>query len=212
MPKYDSNENRTNNGYVTGADNLLLSDGTYTYQYDKEGNRTKRTKISDGSLTLYFWDYENRLVQETSETSAGVVTQVVTYTYDFAGRMIREGVGASLSSLSYTYTVYDGQNAYLQVSDTTTLGGTGTPTISQRYLYGPAADQILATETFTYSPATDTVLYGLGDNQGPSATWWTTAEIRSPAATSSSTASASRRTMPRSAISSSAWTACATIW
>ena len=48
--------------------------------------------------------------------------------------------------MSYTYTVYDRQNAYLQVSDSTALSGSGTPAISQRYLYGPAADQVLATD------------------------------------------------------------------
>ena len=75
--------------------------------------------------------------------------------------MIREGVGSSLSSLSYTYTVYDGQNAYLQVSDATPLGGTGTPAISQRYLYGQAVDQILATDN-----TSGTVRWGPGDNEG----------------------------------------------
>ena len=39
-----------------------------------------------------------------------------------------------------------------------------TAAITQRYLYGQAVDQILATETF--SPPTDTVLWGLGDNEG----------------------------------------------
>ena len=33
-----ANGNRTNPGYVTGPDNELLSDGTYNYQYDADGN------------------------------------------------------------------------------------------------------------------------------------------------------------------------------
>jgi YD repeat-containing protein len=36
---YDENGNRTMTGYVTGDDNQLLSDGTYRYLYDGEGNR-----------------------------------------------------------------------------------------------------------------------------------------------------------------------------
>jgi YD repeat-containing protein len=31
---YDDNGNRTNNGYQTGSNNQLLSDGTYTFTYD----------------------------------------------------------------------------------------------------------------------------------------------------------------------------------
>ena len=89
---YDQNGNRTDSGYVTGADNRLLSDGTYTYQYDKDGNRIERTCIATGAVTLYTWDAENRLVQETS-TSGGVTTYV-TYTYDYADRIICEGTDA----------------------------------------------------------------------------------------------------------------------
>src|SRR5262249_7280029 len=35
---YDANGNRTNPGYVTGANNQVLADGTFTYAYDAEGN------------------------------------------------------------------------------------------------------------------------------------------------------------------------------
>ena len=58
-------------------------------------------------------------------------------------------------------------NNRLQVTDPDALAYPVTNTtaaITQRYLYGPAVDQILATETFT--PTTDTVLWGLGDNEG----------------------------------------------
>ena len=37
----------------TGAYNRLLSDGTYNYEYDAEGNRTKRTDIATGAVTEY---------------------------------------------------------------------------------------------------------------------------------------------------------------
>ena len=80
--------------------------------------------------------------------------------------MIREGGGSSLSALSYTYTAYDGQNAYLQVSDPTGLSGSGTASISQRYLYGQAVDQILAAETFTPTFDAHAVDWALTDNDG----------------------------------------------
>ena len=89
-------------------------------------------------------------------------TQVVTCTYDYAGRMIRRGVGTALSSQTYTYTVYDGQNAYLQVSDQYHLANGGaSASVSQRYLYGPAVDQILATDN-----GGGNVFWGLGDYEG----------------------------------------------
>ncbi len=159
---YDQNGNRTNSGYQTSADNRLLSDGVYDYQYDAEGNRTKRTLIADGSWVEYAWDYRNRLTQETFKDSSGDVTQVVAYVYDSFGRVVRRF--DSNASPSYVYTVYDGRNAYRDVSDTTTLAGTGTPVISRRYLYGPAVDQILATDNCSGTAAG--VLWGLGDNEG----------------------------------------------
>ena len=75
---YDSNGNRTNAGYVTGADNELLSDGTYDYQYDAEGNRIARwvpggfnetapgQNTGDTDITLYTWDNRNRLTSVTT--------------------------------------------------------------------------------------------------------------------------------------------------
>ena len=57
--------------------------------------------------------------------------------------------------------MYDGANPYLQVSDSTALSGSGTPAISQRYLYGAAVDQILATDN-----CNGTVLWGLAENNG----------------------------------------------
>ena len=42
---YDANGNRTNTGDVTGADNELLSDGTYNYSYDANGNLVSRSRL-----------------------------------------------------------------------------------------------------------------------------------------------------------------------
>ena len=45
---YDNNGNRTMTGYQTGDDNRRINDGTCSYQYDAEGNHTRRTKTSTG--------------------------------------------------------------------------------------------------------------------------------------------------------------------
>ena len=79
---YDQNGNRTYDGYQTGADNRLLSDVesgvVYDYQYDADGNRIARwTPATAGALetqpgpgdtniTIFAWDYENRLTSETT--------------------------------------------------------------------------------------------------------------------------------------------------
>lgn len=173
---YDQNGNRTGGGYVTGADNRLLSDGTYCYQYDANGNRIARWEPAtagaletqpgpgDTYITFYTYDYENRLTSETNyynwtNYGLGIAMQTVTYTYDYLGNIIRDY--ASAAPQPYTYTVYGGQNPYLQVSDATPLSGSGTPQISQRYLYGPAVDQILATDS-----GGGNVLWGLADYAG----------------------------------------------
>ena len=166
---FDANGDRIGGGYSVGPDNRMLSDGTYNYTYNADGDRASRTMISPPSgstdaVTLYFYDYDNRLTEVLDENSSYAVTQVVTYTYDYLGRMIREGVGASLSSQSYTYTVYDGENPYLQVGNTTTgslATSASTATISQRDLYGLAVDQILATDN-----GSGGVLWGLADYEG----------------------------------------------
>ena len=85
---YDANGNRTNTGDVTGPDNELLSDGTYNYTYDANGNLVKQVSIADGSQTDYAYDYRNRLVQVTSINSSGLTRQVVNYSYDAFNRLV----------------------------------------------------------------------------------------------------------------------------
>ncbi|WP_425215201.1 hypothetical protein [Tumidithrix helvetica] len=96
---YDALGNRK--GYVTTANNRLQSDGTFTYLYDDEGNRTQRTNIATGEVTSYVWDYRNRLTNVDTKTSGGVLTKSVTYTYDMFDRRIAkivdfDGSGAGL--------------------------------------------------------------------------------------------------------------------
>ena len=165
---YDQNGNRTNNGYQTGADNRLMSDGTFTYQYDKDGNRTVRTRISSVSAadyaTLYSYDYENRLVDVIFENNSFVKTKEIQYTYDYAGRLIRTATATDASgsgTFTYLYSVYDGDNELLEFSDSTSLGGSGTPALARRDLYGAAVDQILATDDYAGH-----VLWGLADQEG----------------------------------------------
>ena len=140
---YDSNGNRANPGYVTGPDNELLSDGTYTYQYDADGNQIERTDIATGTITLYTWDNRNRLVGLTDETASGQITQTVTYQYDASNRWIGETIttysGGGPSSVNNTDFVYDGNQIALQFErHARQLTATD---LSHRYLSGPAVDK-----------------------------------------------------------------------
>jgi YD repeat-containing protein len=78
---YDPAGNRTNSGYATGAYNRVLSDGRYSYEYDAEGNRTRRTDTTTGATDEYTWDYRDRLTRVLSKSSGGVVTRDVRIRY-----------------------------------------------------------------------------------------------------------------------------------
>ncbi|MGD9854405.1 MAG: putative Ig domain-containing protein, partial [Planctomycetaceae bacterium] len=100
--QYDANGNRVQSsqhgsGYVTGPANRLLSDGTYTYEYDAEGNMLRRTRITgaepDGSTTREFtWDHRNRLIAIVDTLADGTPTQEVEFTYDTLNRRIGKAV------------------------------------------------------------------------------------------------------------------------
>ena len=155
---YDANGNRTGGGYVTGADNELLSDGTYNYQYDADGNRIERTNIATGAVTDYVWDNRDRLVEVIDRTSAGgAITQDVHYFYDAQNRWIGETVsvpGASgpgdqlcLRRQPDRPPVRRYANSPLPSGEGQGEGGFASPltvaNLSHRYLWGPAVDQIL---------------------------------------------------------------------
>lgn len=154
---YDANGNRTNSGYQTGPNNRLTNDGSFTYQYDNEGNRIRRTRISNGEVTEYFWDYRNRLTQVVTRASAGgAVTRQVNYTYDVHDQRIAKVVdldGAGTGAVTVERFVYDRGQIALVFNN-----GSTTPT--QRYLYGTEVDQVLAEQRGT------TTTWALTDYQG----------------------------------------------
>ena len=158
---YDANGNQTSNNQVSGSDNELQSDGTYTYGYDPDGNCTSRTQIaltaSSQFYTLYTWDNRNRLTEVTYENKSSQITSTVQYTYDVENRWIGETVttyttpgNLSAGTTTQQEFVYDGNQIVLQFSNTssfTTGQGTLSPLtgsdLSERYLWGPAVDQLL---------------------------------------------------------------------
>src|SRR5262245_35831787 len=108
---YDDNGNRTGGGYQVGADNRLVSDGTYTFTYDAEGNRLTQTEIASGKLTQYEWDYRNRLIRVVRRNTAiGPITAEMLYTYDSLDRRVSKSVdadGAGAGVAAVEVYVYD---------------------------------------------------------------------------------------------------------
>jgi RHS repeat-associated protein len=144
---YDKNGNRTLGGYVTGVGNKLLSDGTYNYEYDDEGNRTKRTNIATSVVDEYVWDYRNRLTAVTSKDGTGVVTQTVGYEYDVDDQRVSKTVGGVRENY------YLDRNQIAFVTD-----GSGTETF--HYLYGLNIDSVMAQDSPTG------MVWSLGDRLG----------------------------------------------
>jgi len=153
---YDDNGNRTNSGYNTGGNNRLSGDGQYNYEYDAEGNLTKKEEIATGNVTLLEWDYRNRLTSVVTYDSSGNIIKSASYTYDAFDRRIVKNVdsdGSGPAPASVESFVYDGTHIAL------TFDGNGN--LTHRYLYGPGVDQIIADQN-----SSGQVLWALTDNQG----------------------------------------------
>ena len=205
---YDANGNQTQGDFtVAGStnqpgDNQMTSGGTYqvpdstttypyNYSYDPEGNCTLRwanthgaaeTSPQEGDLnvTTYTWDNRNRLVEVDTFDNFGDYraatqrpSQVVKYTYDafnrWTGETVTNGAGAVVSQREFAY---DGNEIVLSFD--------GTGSLTNRYLWGPAVDQLLAQEQALPSTSgggaggeggssllqAGTVDWALTDNQG----------------------------------------------
>ena len=158
---YDLTGNRTNIGYSTGANNQLLSDGIYDYEYDAEGNRTKRTTISTKETVEYVWDHRNRLTKVTFKDASGVTSKEVEYVYDVHDRRIAKLLDANGDGTidAQWHFVYDpmtkeGLHDIVLVFD-------GSGNVARRYVHGPDVDNVMADED-----SSGNVLWLLTDHLG----------------------------------------------
>jgi RHS repeat-associated protein len=120
----------------------VLRDGVYEYQYDDEGNLTRKEEISGGKVTTYEWNYRNRLTKVTSGS------QVVEYGYDAEDRRVSKKV----NGVTQEKYVYDGDDIALVVDAAGTL--------VERYLYGDGVDNVLSVVKM------GTTVWSLADRQG----------------------------------------------
>jgi len=167
---YDANGNRTLSGYSTGGNNQLLSDGTFNYAYDDEGNRLSKTNIATGELVEYSWDHRNRLTGIVTKDSLGIVTHEVQYTYDIFNRRIVKTIdadGAGSGTPAQEIYIYDGlREERGNAGDHILLRFDESEALTGRYLHGPNVDQILASEDVISPTAEGDVLWALTDHLG----------------------------------------------
>ncbi|NJR32299.1 MAG: RHS repeat-associated core domain-containing protein [Chamaesiphon sp. CSU_1_12] len=121
----------------------VLNDGVYQYQYDNEGNLTRKEEIATSKVTSYTWDDRNRLSRVNLSDGTAIE-----YGYDASDRRVSK----KINSVVKEKYVYDGDDIALVVD----AGGT----IVERYLYGAGVDNVLSRTS-----ATD-VVWSLADRQG----------------------------------------------
>jgi RHS repeat-associated protein len=163
---YDFNGNRrhaTNEFAPFGADyeidlaNRMIYDDSFEYQYDNEGNTTRKISSDTGDYTVYSWDHRNRLVAVVDYDANGtladetddVVTDGVGYSYDAFNQLVgrtRDSDGDTGSAaIEQTFYLHEDGQVALQF-DKAGAGSVGAGDLSHRYLWGPAVDQLLADE------------------------------------------------------------------
>ena len=133
---YDPVGNRTTGGSVVNAGNQLMADSHFAYQYDDNGNLTRKTLLATGNYTQYTYDAENRLTKvEDFVAGASTPAATSTYRYDGLGRRIQKTLSTQTSALSTSY-VYDGEDILLEYD--------GANVLQARYTHGPGIDEPLA--------------------------------------------------------------------
>jgi RHS repeat-associated protein len=165
---YDPNGNRIGTAQQVGLNNQTLAEDKYTYQYDAEGNRTRRTAKSASApepIEDFTWDHRNRLTKITFRSAAGVETRSIEYRYDLLNRLVLRRLdsngAATAGGVSDIWLAgYDGINPTLALSS---LNSTA---VTNRYLWGPGVDFLLADEQLTTTSAPGNTLWPLGDHLG----------------------------------------------
>ena len=131
---YDAVGNRTNSNQngasVFNQGNQLLEDTNFTYQYDNNGNMTRKTAKVGGAVTTYDYDAENKLIR------VGTAGKTVNYKYDGLGRRVeKEVIDVGTATTRY---VYDNEDILLELN--------GANSIVARYTHGPGIDEPLIME------------------------------------------------------------------
>ncbi len=129
---YDPVGNRTTTGNVVNAGNQLTADATHSYQYDDNGNLTRKTLLATGNYTQYTYDAENRLIKVEDFVAGNPIAAFTsTYRYDGLGRRIEKIANGQTRRY-----VYDGEDILLEYD--------GNNVLQARYTHGPGIDEPIA--------------------------------------------------------------------
>ena len=129
---YDPVGNRTTGGSVVNVGNQLTADATYAYQYDDNGNLTRKTLLATGNFSTYTYDAENRLIK-VEDFVAGNPTPAFTSTYRY------DGLGRRIEKVANGQTkryIYDSEDILLEYD--------GANVLQTRYTHGPGIDEPIA--------------------------------------------------------------------
>lgn len=106
----------------TSMTNWIVTDRTYNYTYDDQGNRSRRTHIVDGTVAVYVWDLRNRLTQivdyadATDADSETDALNTIAYRYDMFNRRIGKQVVDNTTKLvKNERLVWNGGNEALDI-------------------------------------------------------------------------------------------------
>ncbi len=154
--EFDENGNRLIAGNPTvGEYNQLTTYGDNDYIY-LHGLLVQKVTPA-GSLT-YTWDARNRLYEFKSHPDGTTVQ----YGYDASNQLVSRELSGSSSA--ETHFIYDNGQVILQLDGTT-------GDVTNRYVWGPSVDQLLAEETVDTATTTSDVSWPLADNQGTIRDW-----------------------------------------
>jgi len=132
---YDSVGNRAADSNQNGLSqfnsaNDLNEDGDFTYQYDNNGNLTRKTAKVGGAITSYEYDAENKLARVVRNGTT------VNYKYDGLGRRVeKEVINVGTAVTRY---VYDNEDIILEFNHKGKM--------TARYTHGLGTDEPLAVE------------------------------------------------------------------
>ena len=131
----------------------MLSDGTWTYSYDTQGNTIEKTLGSGQQTWYYSYNNQNQLtgVIETSDGTTQVMTE--SFLYDALGNQIEQVLWQSGVGTTITKQAYDGQTLLMDL--------TSSVTVQMRYFAGNGPDEWVARQD-----ASGNTNYYLSDNLG----------------------------------------------
>lgn len=99
--------------------NQLLENSEFLFEYDLNGNRTKKTSKINGDKFEYRYSAENRLEEVKVFKSGNILSKTITHSYDSLGRRIIRSVQDHLApTKSYTRKfIYERQNILAVLDD-----------------------------------------------------------------------------------------------